>query len=359
MLKKTQHYKNIILEKTSLFSIKTIGFIVLGICCVYFLIWTILSKQLGNKIITVIEQMRDKKINITIEDYHNIGFPNYFATILDTVKYRNAERNFGWKTSKIIIYPPLFDANTVTIDLPNDYIFSINSNLNKMVKRIGVRSDICKINLDYYNKKLNVINLKSNHGTIHISDPKQTYAYHNLIFSMKNAHILLDEKLEDIIEMNLDIHNIEPPKLWKNILEDNFSYFKANIYLRNPNQMSSLPDFQKFIMRDYDLPELIIDKAVLMHYLSKFTLSGILTFDSDMKLNGDITLTISNYQKLLKFLTKKGVLSPEIAANFRFMLSFLLSTKTLQKNTGAVDIPLTLKKNVLYRGDIRLFDITL
>jgi hypothetical protein len=85
-------------------------------------------------------------------------------------------------------------------------------------------------------------------------------------------------------------------------------------------------------------------------------LNGLLSFDENMKLNGNLTLTISDYQKLLSFLTKKGVLTAEIATNLRFMLSFLLSTKNLQKTDGTVDVPLTVKHNVVYQDKIKLFE---
>jgi hypothetical protein len=74
-------------------------------------------------------------------------------------------------------------------------------------------------------------------------------------------------------------------------------------------------------------------------------------------MNGDLILTIRHYRELLQFLTKKGVITPEIATNFRFMLSFLQAGKMIEKNDGTVDVDLTVKDNIVYQDKIKLFEI--
>ena len=174
---------------------------------------------------------------------------------------------------------------------------------------------------------------------------------------MKESQIIIDDIIENILEMNINIDNIEPPALWKTILEYNFLSLNATMYMRNPSSLNKIPDFYKFIMRHYDPPEIIIDNMVLTHPLSTISLRGLASFDADMRLNGNVTVTVSNYQKLLKFLTKKGVITPDIASNIRFIFSFLLTTKTLEKNNGIVDIDLIIKNNIVYQGNVKLFEI--
>lgn len=350
MLKKNiEHFKSI--------SIKSICLVLIILAMIYLGIWLVISKQLEDKIINTIDTMRDNHINITIDNYKNTGFPGSFATIINRIAYRNYNHSFAWKTKEITVYPPLLSSNTVVINAPSDHFFFIRSDVNQSINKIGLRSDNCNVTLSFKSDIIEEIQLKSNNGIVQTSASTQTYRYDFFGFDMKMSEIILENKLDDIIEMNLDIQNISPSKFWQAVLEDNFSSLTSHIYLRNPSYISELPDFQRYVMRDYDQPEIIIDKMVLIHPLSTLTLSGLLTLDTDMALNGNLTLTISDYQKLLNFLTKKGVLSEEVATNFRFMLSFLLSKKTLQKTDGSVDVGLRIKKNAVYQGKTRLFEL--
>jgi hypothetical protein len=340
--------------------IKYILLVLFIIAIIYLAVWVMISKKLGNKTIDVIDTMRDNQINLTIDSYSNKGFPNSFTTLINNITYRNNSRAFAWKTKNITLHHLLFNPNIIKIDAPYDHSFFIRpDNKKKSVHHIAVRSNICQANVFFKNNTLQKIQLTSRNGMVQTSASKQIYGYDFFGFDMKMSQILLEDTLEDIIEMHLDIKNISPSQFWKTILEDNFLSLTANMYLRNPSYIRELPDFKRYIVRNYDQPELIIDKMTLIHPLSTLQLSGLLTFDSNMTLNGDIVVTLSNYQKLLAFLTKKGVLSTQAAKNFRFMLSLILSTKTLEKNDGSVDVAFRIKKNTVYHGKTRLFDISL
>lgn len=353
MLKKiTAHLRSI--------SIKYILLVLFIIAIIHLAVWVKISKQLGTKTIGMIDTMRDNQINVTIDSYNITGFPSSFATRINNVIYRNNGRMFAWKTKNITLQHAFFKPNVIKIDAPYDHSFLIRTgNTKQSIKHIAVRSSMCHGNLIFKNNKLQKIRLTSRDGMVKTSLSKQIYGYDFLGFDMKMSQILLEDTLEDIIEMTLDLKNISLSQFWKGILEHNIASLTANMYLRNPSYISELPDFKRYVMRNYDQPELIIDKMTLTHPLSTLQLSGLLTFDSNMTLNGDIVITLSNYQKLLAFLTKKGVLSTEIAKNFRFMLSFLLSTKTLEKNDGSVDVAFRVKKNIVYHGKTKLFDVSL
>ncbi len=330
------------------------------IAIIYLAIWVIISKRLGNKTINAIDTMRDNQINVTIDSYNTTGFPSSFATLINNVTYRNNSRAFAWKTKSLTLQHSYFNPNIITIDAPHDHSFFIRpDNKKKSVHHIAVRSSMCQANLFFKKNILQKMRLTSHNGMVKASASKHIYGYDFFSFDMKMSQILLEDTLEDIIEMNLDIKNINPSEFWKAILEDNIASLTANMYLRNPSYIRELPQFKRYAVRNYDQPELIIDKMVLIHPLSTLQLSGLLTFDSDMTLNGNIVVTLSNYQKLLAFLTKKGVLSTEVAKNFRFMLSLIVSTKTLEKNDSSVDVAFRIKKNTVYHGKTRLFDISL
>ena len=303
--------------------------------------------------------MRINKIGVSLDSYKNIGFPDYFATSIEKPIYRNDNRSFAWKTKEMILYSSLSNMNNIIIDLPNDQFFIRRFSNSKNVSNIALRSQSCKAELFFRDKLLQKISLKSLGGALQEFDTKDKYFFDNLTFNMKANKVILGEILEDILEINIDIYNIRLNKFWKNILENNIKYLKANFYLRNPSKFSDVPNLQKFTTRGYDTTEFIIDKISLEHPLSQFHLTGLVNLDNEMMLNGEVKLTISDYQKLLKFLTKKGVITPQIAKNFRLMLSFLLSTRTLQNNDGSVDVDLTIKKNIVYRENIRLFEIAI
>jgi hypothetical protein len=369
MLKKIKDFtknKDVVVEKFKQFSIWHIAFAFLFLIFIYIIIWTVIAKKSSSTIIGQIDAMRDKKINIALDDYNVAGFPFSFGTILDAVIYQNNNRSFAWQTDKIIIKTPLSNTNKIMINIPNEQFFLRNdlsndpiNNDKKNIRKIGINSQICKAELLYKAKNLHNIHLKSSNGVVKFLASNQTYQYNMFDFNMKEAQIIIDDTIENILEMNINIDNIQPPALWKAILEYNFSSLNATIYMRNPSSLNEIPDFYKFIMRQYDPPEIIIDTMVLMHPLSKISLKGLVSFNAQMQLNGNAVVTISDYQKLLKYLTKKGVITPAIASNFRFMFSFLLTTKTLEKNNGTVDVDLTIKNNIVYQGDVKLFEINL
>ncbi len=330
------------------------------IAIIYLAVWVMIAKKLGNKTIDAIDTMRANQMNVTIDSYNNTGFPSFFATLINNMTYRNNSRVFAWKTKNITLHHALFNPNIIKIDAPYDHSFFIRTgNTKQSIKHIAVRSNMCHANVFFKKNKLQKIQLTSDNGMVRTSESKQIYGYDFFGFNMKMSQILLEDTLEDIIEMNLDIKNISLSQFWKAILEDNIASLTANMYLRNPSYISELPNFKRYVMRHYDQPELIIDKMILIHPLSTLQLKGLLTVDSDMTLNGNIVITLSNYQKLLAFLTKKGVLSTEVAKNFRFMLSLIVSTKTLEKNDGSVDVAFRIKKNSIYHGKTKLFDMSL
>ncbi|MFT6071682.1 MAG: hypothetical protein ACJARD_001240 [Alphaproteobacteria bacterium] len=345
--------------KLRFISIKTVFIIAIILGLIYAMIWFYIANETTNKIIHHIDEMRYHKINISIDDYDSMGFPDHFATFIKKMSYRNTTRSFGWKTDSLIVYPPLLKETDIMIDASSDHFFSMRNQDTDMVHKIAVRNDICKANILFNDNKLKSLQIKALNGVVQLHEKQQTYVYKSLEVETKASNVILEDRLEDILQMSINIQDIRPTSKWKKILEDNFLYFTANLYLRNPSYFHELSKFDRYINRNYDPPEIIINDMELVHRLSKFKLKGLLAFDTDMTLNGTMILTVSNYQKILKFLTKKGVLSKGIATNVRFMLSFLSSTKTLQKNDGSVDIALTVKKNVVYSDKIKLFDFNI
>jgi|GEM_PF-6183190 len=359
MLKKLGINTDRLFERLRFISIKIVFFVILFLGAVYTVIWLYISYQTTDKMINFIDLMRYKNINIAIDDYESFGFPDQFSTKIDNLVYLNKRRSFGWKTSDIVIYPPFLDTSSLIIDISDDHFFSIRDSINNIARRIALRNKLCQAKITFDNGAIDHVSLKAQKGALQFFQDKKTYSYDHLEFDLKSSKVLLEDRLEDILEFNMNVHNIRPNNEWKRILEDNFIYYKTNFYLRNPSFFHELPNFERYIVRNYDMPEIIINDMELKHRLSQFNLSGILMFDSDLELNGHLILRVSNYQKLLSFLTKKGVITDEVATNFRFILSFISSTKILEKNDGSVDIPLTVKKNIIYKDNIPIYSLNL
>lgn len=358
MLDKLREIKRFFFERLRVIPLRHFLILLLVLAFFYIFIWFVISKQSGWKIIDVIERMQDIDIEVTYDDYENIGFPDSFSTRIENLKYANSRKTFGWKTEAITVYPPLLEEKySIDFEMPYDQFFSFRLGQEKDIERVALRNHMCQSQLLFDQGILDEVNIKSIQGILQFAGDNKTYRYDNLDLAIKSSDVIFYDQLEDIIEVNLKVKNIEPPKFWKDILESNFVYLKTNIFMRHPSSLKSLPFFERYIVRNYDPPELIIDEFALMHRLSLIGLKGILKFDTNMQLNGDLTLTISDYNKLLQFLTKKGVLSTKIAMNMRFMFSFLFSTKAMQKNTGSVDVPLRVEKNVVYSDKVKLFEL--
>jgi hypothetical protein len=259
------------------------------------------------------------------------------------------------------IAPSLLKSKNILVNASYDHFFSIRERNAKDIKKIALRNNICKIKitLDKDKKNIDSIKVKALNGIIQLFKEQKSYIYDSLKLNIKKTNAIIDNQFTDLLEINTHILNIEPDTKWKNILEHNFQYFKSNIYLNNPSSFSELPNFEKYTTRGYDKPEIIINNMELMHNLSKFNIQGILIFDKNMTLNGDIILKIGDYQKLLSFLAKKNIINSDTETNIRFMLSFMSSTIMLQKNDGTVDVPLKVHKNIVYSGKIPIIELSL
>ena len=129
--------------------------------------WTIIGQ---------IDAMRNKKIDISLDDYNNTGFPFSFATILDNVTYRNHNRSFVWKTNEVTIKVPLSNMQKIMVDIPQEQFFfrhHVETGGQKNIHKIVIASQICKAELGYKAKNLDTIRMQSANGTVKIADSQE------------------------------------------------------------------------------------------------------------------------------------------------------------------------------------------
>ena len=330
-------------------------YVILVTLFIYSFLWYVISYLISWNIISQIDEMRAKGMNISLLNYHITGFPDNLITILEKPVYQNSDKTFGWTTDKLVITPLSLEEQTAIIAFPEEQYFAVRKTGEAVKNNIIMRSDMLTLLTRFQNTVPEPIRLSAN--TLSLSLFSGDVTLKTGLFSLEafDDKLLIDSQLQDMITLTLKVNDIVPSRFWKGILEDNFSEMTILAHLRNPGKVKDLHRFGFFAMRGFDSPELVIEDAVLKHPLSNIRMSGLLQWDNDMMLNGYLSVTVSNYRKLVAFLVKKGVISEHFAEQLRFIFSFIVSTKNTQHSTGDAYIRLKVKKNIVYRDSVPLF----
>jgi len=323
----------------------------------FVIVWNLLASLIGVKIIEKIDDMRERGVNISVYDHAMSGFPNNFILTFDNPLYKNSDKTFGWTTEQLIVTPLSLSERAVRIDFITDHHFSLRKYGEEKPRRIAVRAENLRLATKFKDVIPNPLNLSADSVITQIFTKDFTFRMGRLVMTAYNDEVVIKNRLENMITLEMNVINIGLTSFWKGILEDNFDQFTALLHIRNPGKIKDFPRFSFYALRGFDQPEIIIERAKLFHRLSDFTLSGLLRVDEDLTLNGEVLLSMSNYQKALAFLEKKGVITPSFAQYMRGIFSFMTLQDDAKKLGKSVDIKLIIKKNKIYRNNILLWEI--
>ncbi|MEM6602783.1 MAG: DUF2125 domain-containing protein [Pseudomonadota bacterium] len=329
------------------------GGIFLGVSfLVYIVIWNTISHLIGSRIVDKIDEMRSKGVDIALTDHNMSGFPNNFIINFEKPIYRNSDRTFGWTTSGLVITPLVFEDRTVHIDFPDDQYFSFRNFGEEKPRKMILRSDNLRIATSFRETVPSPIHISSQNLLLQIFRKSATIRMGTLTAKIYDDETLVDNRIEDMIAAEINIFNLGLTEFWRGVLENDFTQLTAHIYMRNPGTLKDFGRLRFFAMRGFDPPEIIIDRAKLFHRLSDITMTGLLTIDDEMRFNGNLDVTISDYRKALAFLEKKGVIARNFTQQLRNIFSFLVATDPTPNVSSSVTIKLSIKKNMVYKGNI-------
>ena len=323
----------------------------------YVVVWNLLASTIGAKIIGQIDDMRARGVNISLYGHAMSGFPNNFIMTFDKPIYKNSDKTFGWTTEQFIVTPLSFADRSVRIDFLADHHFSLRKYGEKDHKRIAIRAENLKLATKFKDIVPEPLNLSADKVIAQIFTKDLTFHTGKLTATIYNDEVVFNNRLEDMISIEMNIAEIGLTPFWKGIIEDDFDQFTALLHVRNPGKIQNFARFNFYALRGFDQPEIIIERAKLFHRLSDLTLSGLLRVDEDLTLNGNITLTIGNYPKALAFLEKKGVMTEEFTQYMRGVFSFIMLQNNAKKLGKEVPISLDVKKNKIYRNNILLWEL--
>lgn len=329
----------------------------INIIFVYVIIWNVIAYFIGKQTTAFIDALQEIPISIAYYSYTISGFPFGFNTHLLDVSYHNEAKNFGIYTENIDVN--LLDLMLLSLEFnfSKDLVMSFTGADQKKDRIVARFKDL---HLQTVINKLDddPITLEGTEGILQVFTNERSFLLEKIKASLRNEYFLISNRLEKSILFELSASNIRPTDFWKNILEDNFGDLKAKIYLRHPSKISELFRFPFIATRGFDPPEIIIDYITLTHPLSKFQLKGVLFVDGNFKLNGEVTLKVSNYRELLAFLEKKGVITPDFSKQTRNLLSFMVAKENIYKQSLTLLVSLKVKENVVYKDNIPLFALS-
>lgn len=324
---------------------------------IYVLVWNIIAFIINDKIDQYIENPEKTSRLISFSDRFIEGFPSDFRLRLRDPKISNLNNTMGWSSDFVTLTPLVFKNKTVRIDTAPEHKLKFRLMGSSKVYNIQAKTENLKISTSFQEGYPNPINIFWEDVALFLPDLETSFGVGKSIIKLYDNRLRIRNQLSDAVSVELNINNIRLNRLWRNILEGDIQQATGIFHIRHPNKIQQIPQWDHFLHRGFDPPEIIIEDLKIFHPLTSITVDGYLLFDKQKKISGYVNIHIDDYNIILETLEKKGVITSRFSQFLRGIFSFSVVKDNVHEFNNPVRLHITIDKNHITYNDISIFSL--
>ena len=323
----------------------------------YAMIWYVIAQFVSFNLVHRADILRESGYKIALPEAEAFGFPFHFKTRLERPRYMNEAKSFAWTTGEAEIQPENVMHSGFFINFPEPHRFAYRSEPKEKPIRSVLKSEKNYLKIDLSKngqmKKLAFVSEKPVF--------RQGKDFYTNAASLKGvlyeSPVKIGRETVKTLRLEAGLTDFYPPGVWRGVFDTPFSVVSAVIRLKSPSNFLEFIQPEKIFKRGYDFPKLIVENITVKHDLAQLTVTGALNMNENFTWDGYLEAGLNDYEKLLKTLEKKNVITQSYAAQLRFIFGFLVTTKNIQRDGGAAILKLEVKDNVIYKRGAALAEI--